>query len=46
MGVESAVKTWPPAQEQWRLLGALRGVIRFAHAGLMLSRVPPPHLCG
>jgi excisionase family DNA binding protein len=40
--VEPAAETWPPAEQQWQLLGSLRGVIRFARAGLMLSRVVPP----
>jgi hypothetical protein len=40
--VEPAAATWPPSQQQWQLLGSLRGVIRFARAGLMLSRVIPP----
>jgi excisionase family DNA binding protein len=40
--VEPAAATWPPPAQQWQLLGSLRGVIRFAHAGLMLSRVVPP----
>jgi hypothetical protein len=40
--VEPAAETWPPPEQQWQLLGSLRGVIRFAHAGLMLSRVVPP----
>jgi hypothetical protein len=39
--VEPAAETWPPPQQQWQLLGSLRGVIRFARAGLMLSRVMP-----
>lgn len=40
--VESTVNTWPTAEEQWRLLGSLRGVIRFGRVGLVLSRVVPP----
>jgi len=40
--VEPAAETWPPPEQQWQLLGSLRGVIRFARAGLMLSRVLPP----
>jgi excisionase family DNA binding protein len=40
--VEPAAETWPPPEQQWQLLGSLRGVIRFARAGLMLSRVVPP----
>ena len=40
--VEPARETWPTAQQQWQLLGSLRGVIRFARTGLMLSRVVPP----
>jgi excisionase family DNA binding protein len=40
--VEPAAETWPPSEQQWQLLGSLRGVIRFARAGLMLSRVLPP----
>jgi excisionase family DNA binding protein len=39
--VEPALETWPPPAQQWQLLGSLRGVIRFARAGLMLSRVVP-----
>jgi excisionase family DNA binding protein len=43
--VEPAVEEWPRAELQWRLLGSLRGVVRFARAGLLLSRVvaPPEH---
>ena len=37
--VEPAAKEWPAAEEQWKLLSSLRGVIRFAQAGLILSRV-------
>ena len=42
--VEPAPAAWPPAEVQWRLLASLRGVVRFAPAGLVLSRVvaPPP----
>ncbi len=40
--VEPAAETWPSPELQWQLLGSLRGVIRFARAGLMLSRVVPP----
>ena len=40
--VEPAAETWPPPEQQWRLLGSLRGVIRYARAGLMLSRVASP----
>ena len=40
--VEPTVDTWPAVETQWRLLGSLRGVIRFARAGLVLSRVLPP----
>jgi excisionase family DNA binding protein len=40
--VEPAAETWPSPQQQWELLGSLRGVIRLARAGLMLSRVVPP----
>jgi excisionase family DNA binding protein len=40
--VEPAAETWPPPEQQWQLLGSLRGVIRFARAGLMLSRVMSP----
>lgn len=40
--VEPAVETWPPPTQQWQLLETLRGVVRFARAGLMLSRVMPP----
>jgi excisionase family DNA binding protein len=40
--IEPAAETWPPAQQQWQLLETLRGVVRFARAGLMLSRVVSP----
>jgi len=40
--VEPAVDAWPAAEAQWRLLGSLRGVVRFGRAGLVLSRVLPP----
>jgi excisionase family DNA binding protein len=40
--VEPAAEMWPPPPQQWQLLGSLRGVIRFARGGLMLSRVMPP----
>ena len=40
--VEPAAATWPPAEQQWRLLRSVRGVVRFARAGLVLSRVVPP----
>jgi excisionase family DNA binding protein len=40
--VEPAAETWPSAEQQWQLLGTLRGVVRSARAGLMLSRVVPP----
>jgi excisionase family DNA binding protein len=42
MVIEPEAGTWPSAQQQWQLLGTLRGVVRFARAGLMLSRVVPP----
>jgi excisionase family DNA binding protein len=37
--VEPEPDAWPPIQEQWQLLGSLRGLIRYAHTGLLLSRV-------
>jgi excisionase family DNA binding protein len=40
--VEPAVPEWPSAELQWRLLGTLRGVVRYAQSGLVLSRVMPP----
>ena len=40
--VEPAVEAWPGAEWQWRLLRSLRGVVRYARSGLMLSRVVPP----
>ncbi len=40
--VEPAAETWPPAEQQWRLLRSVRGVVRFARAGLALSRVVQP----
>jgi hypothetical protein len=40
--VEPAVQDWPGAELQWRLLGSLQGVIRYAQSGLLLSRVVAP----
>jgi excisionase family DNA binding protein len=40
--VEPAVQDWPGAELQWRLLGSLRGVIRYSPTGLLLSRVVSP----
>jgi excisionase family DNA binding protein len=40
--IEPAVDLWPEAEWQWRLLGSLRGVVRFAQAGVLLSRVVAP----
>jgi hypothetical protein len=37
--VEPEPDAWPPLDEQWQLLSSLQGLIRFAHAGLLLSRV-------
>ena len=37
--VEPEPAAWPPLAEQWQLLGSLRGLIRFARASLLLSRV-------
>jgi hypothetical protein len=37
--IEPAVQEWPAAELQWQLLGSLRGVIRYARTGLLLSRV-------
>jgi excisionase family DNA binding protein len=37
--IEPAVEEWPGAELQWRLLGSLRGVIRYARTGLLLCRV-------
>ena len=44
--VEPGAGGWPPAEAQWRLLGSLRGVVRFGPAGLVLSRVVPPSELG
>jgi len=35
---------WPPLAEQWQLLGSLRGLIRIAREGLLLSRVVKPSI--
>lgn len=37
--VEPEPEAWPPLAEQWQLLGSLRGLIRFARSGLLLSRI-------
>jgi hypothetical protein len=37
--VEPEPDAWPPIAEQWQLLRSLRGLIRVAHSGLLLSRV-------
>ena len=37
--VEPEPDVWPSLAEQWQLLGSLRGLIRFARTGLLLSRV-------
>jgi len=37
--VEPEPDAWPPLTEQWQLLGSLRGLIRYARTGLLLSRV-------
>ena len=43
--VEPEMADWPGADAQWRLLEALRGVIRYNRRGLLLSRVvAPPQL--
>ena len=40
--VEPEPDAWPRLDEQWHLLSSLRGLIRFARAGLLLSRVVTP----
>jgi hypothetical protein len=40
--VEPEPDAWPPLADQWQLLSSLRGLIRFARAGLLLSRVAKP----
>jgi hypothetical protein len=40
--VELEPDAWPPLSQQWHLLRTLRGVIRFARSGLLLSRVVTP----
>jgi excisionase family DNA binding protein len=40
--IEPAVQGWPAAELDWRLLGSVRGVIRYAPASLLLSRVVAP----
>jgi excisionase family DNA binding protein len=43
--VEPEMADWPGADAQWRLLEALRGVVRYSRRGLLLSRVvAPPQL--
>jgi excisionase family DNA binding protein len=37
--VEPEPDAWPPIHEQWQLLDFLRGLIRYARTGLLLSRV-------
>jgi len=40
--VEPEPALWPPLREQWQLLASLRGFIRYARAGLLLSRIVVP----
>jgi excisionase family DNA binding protein len=40
--VEPEPTAWPPLKQQWQLLSNLRGLIRIARAGLLLSRVVAP----
>jgi hypothetical protein len=37
--IEPEPEALPSLQEQWQLLGSLRGMIRFSRAGVLLSRV-------
>ena len=37
--VEPEPDAWPPLAAQWQLLGSLRGLIRVARSGLLVSRV-------
>ena len=40
--VAPGVDAWPTAHDQWRLVGALRGVVRYSQARLILDRVVAP----
>jgi excisionase family DNA binding protein len=40
--VEPEPATWPSVSQQWKLLANLRGFIRYARAGLLLSRIVVP----
>jgi excisionase family DNA binding protein len=39
--VEPEPTHWPPLEQQWQVMTAIRGMIRLGQAGLVLSRVVP-----